>query len=92
MVYLALPIKNGWIFNGYVSHNQRVIHPVSSEETSTATEPPSPSSSWSCGKALNTEELMVFPPRGCAWAHGAHGAHGLLDLQVIPTYSHNGKP
>ena len=24
MVYLGLPIKNGWIFHGYVSHNQRV--------------------------------------------------------------------
>jgi len=22
MVYLGLPIKNGWIFHGYVSHNQ----------------------------------------------------------------------
>jgi len=24
MVHLGLPIKNGWIFHGYVSHNQRV--------------------------------------------------------------------
>ena len=24
MVYLGLPIKNGWIFHGYVSHNQMV--------------------------------------------------------------------